>query len=228
VWDKQGGTLNNWASAEQGFKRALELDPNSLEYCQCYADLLAGVGRFPEAIAILERGITLNPLSSAIQAAMGRVLVWQKNYDAAIPHLQKALEIDPENAIANLFLGEAYEVKGDFPKALAATERYLRLRGVDPDNSPLVGRIYAKQGRRADALRVLSNLTKPGVTPNARDLSTLYFALGDRDRGFESLTKAFNEKQDVLRVRVSGLFDGVRDDSRMKALVARLQIPESR
>ena len=218
----------DWASAEQGFKRALELDPNSLEYCQCYADLLAGMGRFPEAIAILERGITLNPLSSAIQAAMGRVLVWQKNYDAAIPYLQKALEIDPENAIANLFLGEAYEVKGDFTKALTTTEQYLRLRGVDPDNSPLVGRIYAKQGRRTDALRVLSNLTKPGANPSARDLATLYFALGDKDQGFESLTKAFDEKQDVLRVRVSGLFDGVRDDSRMKALIARLQIPESR
>jgi serine/threonine protein kinase/tetratricopeptide (TPR) repeat protein len=217
----------DWETAEQGFKRALELNPNSLEYCQCYADLLAGMGRFPEAIAILERGITLNPLSSAIQAAMGRVLVWQKNYDAAIPHLQKALEIDPENAIADLFLGEAYEVKGDFPKALASTEQYLRLRGVDADNSPLVGRIYAKQGRRADALRVLSNLTKPGANPSARDLATLYFALGDKDRGFESLTKAFDEKQDVLRVRVSGLFDGVRDDSRMKALIARLQIPEA-
>jgi tetratricopeptide (TPR) repeat protein len=218
----------DWASAEQGFKRALELNPNSLEYCQCYADLLAGMGRFPEAIAILERGITLNPLSSAIQGAMGRVLVWQKNYDAAIPYLQKALEFDPENAIADLFLGEAYEVKGDFPKALAATEQYLRLRGVDPDNSPLVGRIYAKQGRRADALRVLSNLTKPGANPSARDLATLYFALGDKDRGFESLTKAFDEKQDVLRVRVSGLFDGVRDDPRMRALIARLQIPEVR
>ena len=218
----------DWASAEQGFKRALELNPNSLEYCQCYADLLAGMGRFPEAIAILERGITLNPLSSAIQGAMGRVLVWQKNYDAAIPYLQKALEIDPENAIADLFLGEAYEVKGDFPKALSATEQYLRLRGVDPDNSPLVGRIYAKQGRRADALRALSNLTKPGANPSARDLATLYFALGDKDRGFESLTKAFDEKQDVLRVRVSGLFDGVRDDPRMRALIARLQIPEVR
>jgi len=218
----------DWASAEQGFKRALELNPNSLEYCQCYADLLAGMSRFPEAIAILERGVTLNPLSSAIQAAMGRVLVWQKNYNSAIPHLQKALELDPQNAVADLFLGEAYEVKGDFPKALAATEQYLRLRGVDSDNSPLVGRIYAKQGRRADALRVLSNLTKPGANPNARDLSTLYFALGDKDRGFEALTKAFDEKQDVLRVRVSGLFDGVRDDPRMQALVARLQIPEAR
>ena len=103
---------------------------------------------------------------------MGRVLVWQKNYDAAIPYLRKALEIDPENAIADLFLGEAYEVKGDFPKALAATEQYLHLRGVDPDNSPLVGRIYAKQGCRADALRVLSNLTKPGVTSSARHIRT--------------------------------------------------------
>jgi TolB-like protein len=215
----------DWADAEQEFKRALELDPNSLEVCQCYPDLLATMGRFPEAIAILERGAAVNPLSSAIQTALGRVKLWGR-YSDALTHLRKASEIDPENALAYLYSGEAYEVSGDLQKALSATEQFHRLRGVDFEKSPLVGRIYAKMGRREDALRILSNLTKPGSNPNARDLATLYFALGDKDRGFESLTKAFDERQDVLRANVSALYDDVRADPRFKALIARLKFPE--
>jgi serine/threonine protein kinase/tetratricopeptide (TPR) repeat protein len=215
----------DWASAEQGFRRALELNPNSLEYCQCYADLLAGMGRFPEAMAILERGAILNPVSSAIQGALGRVLVWGHDYKAAVPHLERAIELEPDNAVAYLFLGEAYEVSGDLTKALEATGQYLRLRGVELDRSPLTGRIYAKLGRRADAQRVLTNLTGSRTPPNARDMAAFYFALGDVDHGFESLTKAFDEHQDVLRVSVSGLFDGVRGDARFQALVKKLGIP---
>ena len=215
----------DWASAEQGFRRALELNPNSLEYCQCYSDLLAGLGRFSEAIAILENGLTTNPQSSAIHGSLGRILVWSHRYDEAIPRLNRALELDSQNAVAYLFLAEAYEVKADFPKALDATLQYLRLRRAEPDQSPLTGRIYAKMGRRADARRVLGNLTKPGANPNARDMAAFYFASGETERGFESLTRAFDERQDVLRVRVSGLWDGVRSDARFPELMARLNVP---
>jgi len=214
----------DWASSEQGFRRALELNPHSLEYCQCYSDLLAGMGRFPEAIEILENGLILNPLSSPIQGSLGRILVWAHRYKEAIPRLNRALELDSQNAVAYLFLGEAYEMSGDLPKALTATEDYLRLRRTDPEQSPLIGRLYAKMGRRADAQRVLNNLTKPGATPNARDMAAFYFAMGETDRGFESLTKAFDGRQDVLRVNVSGLWDGVRKDQRFQELIARLKV----
>src|SRR6185436_20801726 len=90
----------DWASSEKGFRRALELNPHSLEYCQCYSDLLAGLGRFPEAIAILENGLTVNPLSSAIQGSLGKILVWAHRYDEAIPRLKRALELDPQNTVA--------------------------------------------------------------------------------------------------------------------------------
>jgi hypothetical protein len=91
-----------------------------------------------------------------------------------------------------------------------------------------VARLYTKLGRHADAARVLANLTKPGSSPNFRDLATVYFALGDKDHGFEALTKAFDLRQDVPRVNVSALYDDVRGDERFKTLVARLRFPERR
>jgi serine/threonine protein kinase/TolB-like protein/Flp pilus assembly protein TadD len=215
----------DWAGAEQGFRRALELNPNSLEYCQCISDLLSGMGRFGEARAILERGEARNPLSSPIHAALGRTLLWGRQYSEALTHLHKAIELDPQNGGAYLFLAETHEGTGDFASALTELREYLNLRGVEPEQSPLTGRLYAKLGRRSDALRVLANVTRPGSSPNLRDLATLYFALGDTDRGFEALTKAFDGRQDLLRVNVSALFDGVREDARFRGLIARLHLP---
>jgi hypothetical protein len=53
-----------------------------------------------------------------------------------------------------------------------------------------------------------------------------YFALGDKDRGFEWLTKAFDQRSGYVPwANVLPAFDGVRSDPRFKALVARLKLP---
>ena len=57
-------------------------------------------------------------------------------------------------------------------------------------------------------------------------MAIAYFALGDKDRGFEWLTKAFDQRSGfVYAAKVEPRFDGVRDDPRFKALVARLKLP---
>jgi hypothetical protein len=53
-----------------------------------------------------------------------------------------------------------------------------------------------------------------------------YFALGDNDRGFEWLTQVFEQRAGYVPwAKVNPAFDGVRDDPRFKALVARLKLP---
>jgi hypothetical protein len=48
-------------------------------------------------------------------------------------------------------------------------------------------------GRRAEALEILTYLPKPGSNARwAQDIALIDFALGDRDSGFEWLTKAFD------------------------------------
>jgi hypothetical protein len=68
------------------------------------------------------------------------------------------------------------------------------------------------------------------LLPEARTASGMaiaYFALGDNDRGFEWLTKAFDQRSGFISAaNVNPGFDGVRDDPRFKALVSRLQLPK--
>jgi hypothetical protein len=99
---------------------------------------------------------------------------------------------------------------------------------------PQLAGVYARLGRREDALRVLNGLVKQGRAVNKQGwpvdpqvMAIAHFALGDKDRGFEWLTKAFDQRSDFISIaNVSPAFDGIRHDPRFKALVARLKLPD--
>jgi len=59
------------------------------------------------------------------------------------------------------------------------------------------------------------------------EVAIAYFALGDKDRGFEWLTRAFDQRAGYVPwAKVNPAFDGERSDPRFKALVARLKLSE--
>jgi hypothetical protein len=106
-------------------------------------------------------------------------------------------------------------------RALAVFDRH------DFRESPYIARAYALVGRRDDALRVLNGLVKRGGAFDLHEVAIAYFAVGDKDRGFEWLTMAFDQRAGYVPwANVQPAFDGVRDDPRFKALVARLRLPD--
>jgi hypothetical protein len=57
-------------------------------------------------------------------------------------------------------------------------------------------------------------------------LAVTFAYLQERERAFEWLTKAFDERTYVAWAKVSPLFDQFRGDPRFDRLVARLHLPE--
>jgi serine/threonine protein kinase/Tfp pilus assembly protein PilF len=220
----------DWANADKEYQQALDLNPVSLDVCQCYPIALSGQGRFPEAVAITERAVSLNPLSSEVQASYGEILFYAHKYEEARPHLERAIDLDPRNFTAFRVLTNLHDMSSDLQKAMAVWKVGAALIGQDAEeNSAIGGRLLAKMGRRADARRVLSNVTKPGATPNLQSLATLYFALGNKDQGFATLARYFVEdRQNASVVAINPLFDDVRADPRFKALIAKLKLPGQR
>jgi hypothetical protein len=83
--------------------------------------------------------------------------------------------------------------------------------------SPYIARAYALLGRRDDALKVLNSVVKRGGAFDLQEIAIAYFALGDKDRGFEWLTKAFDQRSGYIpAARVQPAFDGIRDDPRFQ------------
>jgi serine/threonine protein kinase/tetratricopeptide (TPR) repeat protein len=215
----------DWAGAEKEIRRAVELDPNSLESRGTLGDLMTVLGRFPEALEQRERTVALDPLSAPAQSSYGRTLYRARRYDEAIPHLRRAIELDPRAGVNSARLADVFEKTGKLQEAIL-----IRHQAVErsPDNSyylSSLARAYALAGNYREARTWLAKANRAKV-PNAASIALAYFALGEKDRGFEWLTKAVDDRAFVMFWKIDPTFDSVRSDRRFQALVARLKIPD--
>ncbi len=103
----------DWAAAEDGFKRAIEVNPNFATARSWYAFLLTVTGRFKEATVVRNKALELDPLSPVINADIGLTLYFARQYDAAIDQYNKTLEIDPTFIVANVPLGGGIRTEED-------------------------------------------------------------------------------------------------------------------
>ena len=207
-----------WAGAEREARRAIALNP---DIDSPLAIVLHLTRRHAEAIALSEHAVKLNPLSSEAHRGFGNTLFWARRYEDAVPRLKRALELEPRSIAAMTTLGAAYQMLGRPQEALAVFDR------TEFRESPYIAVAYAGLGRREDALRVLNGLVKRGKPFDLQVMAIAYFALGDKDRGFEWLTKAFDQRSGFISAaNINPGFGGVRDDPRFKALVARLRLPD--
>ena len=211
----------DWTEAEKNIQKALALDPNSLDACNCNALFLTAMGRLPEALSVAERTVQTDPLSADTQTTYGFVLYNLRRYEDAILRDKKLLELAPRAYLAHVILAFAYAKLGRYNEAVAALDR------PEFRSTPYLARVYALAGRREDALKMIPSLTRPGSRVDEVSMAMMFFDLGDRDRGFQWLTRAFDHHApNVPYVRSSPAFDNVRSDPRFQALVARLKIPD--
>jgi tetratricopeptide (TPR) repeat protein len=207
----------DWQGTIDAYEKAFELNPVSIDVCGCYANTLAAFGQFDKATRIVEHAISANPLATDLRFNYGFVLYIMRKYEESERQLLRALELDPRNGGALVILAYDYVKLNRMQDALALLDR----PGFQ-SASPL-GVLYARAGRREDAMKVLGLLDR---TTNPIGVADIYFALGDKDEGFKWLSKAIDQRQGFARwLNVSPLYDEVRPDPRFAQLVARLKLP---
>ena len=220
---------SDWQKAEREYRRAIQSDPNNVFAHRYYAATLEALGRFPESIDEAQRALALGPVSSLLESAYARALFRARKFDESIRHYQRVIELDAGDFGVYTRLAEVYEQTGRFEEAVAMIEKALRMQDAALIKSPALARAYALAGRRPEALQILTYVTKSGSNSKwAQDIALTYFALGERDYGFEWLTKAFDQHQFLMFLKVDPRFDNVREDRRFQSLVHRLGLPEDR
>ena len=122
----------DWIRADEGFRRALELNPNSEIAHDWYgAAYLRPMGRHDEAIAHGQRAKELDPLTPYIRVDLGFSYNFARRYDEAIAECKQILDIDPNFYFTYWCLGYAYWQKGMLEEAIAAYERGVGLNPGD-------------------------------------------------------------------------------------------------
>lgn len=214
----------DWRGAEAEYKRALDLDPNSVRAHQTYAWHLNMFGRFDEAMSHLERAQELDPLELDLMWDVAVLFTLSRQYDRAIEQCQKIIQMDPNYVPAHTQLAISYQAKGMYAEAIAAVGTGLTLGG---GRQAQLAHAYAVAGQREEALRILDDLKEASkqryVSPF--DFALIYMGLGDKDQAFEWLNKTFEENPyRISFIKVNPRFDSLRADPRFTELLKRMKL----
>lgn len=212
-----------WADAESEYRRAIELDPNLALAHRWYASYLRLVGRNEQAVAEIKRARDLDPLSPGVNATVGYLLFGARQYDQAIDVLKKTIESNPTYPYAHLFLGFTYAAKGMHAEAIASYQEAIKLGLDTPSTQVHLAVTYAQAGNLGQAQTILKRLetSKDHVSPG--ELAMLYTALGEREKAFALLEKAYEDHDLQLQyLGVATEFDPLRSDPRFQDLMRRV------
>jgi serine/threonine protein kinase/tetratricopeptide (TPR) repeat protein len=219
----------DWSGAENEFNRAIELNPGYAVAHHFYAECLAGMGRYNEALVEIRRAQELDPLSLIINSVVGWILYFGRQYDQAIAQFQRAIELDPNFWVAHWTLGRAYEGKEAFAEAVAEIQKAIELSAGSPLSLAALGHAYAVSGKRAEAQKVLDGLNESSeqryVSPFG--IAAIYAGLGEIDQAFQWLENAYQERSGwLIWLRADPVSDPLRSDPRFQDLMRRMNLPQ--
>ena len=213
------------AGAEREYKRALELNPDYATAHHRYGVFLISSGRNDEGFEQLKRARELDPLSLPINADLGNfTCVSPGRPDEGIEQLKKTIELAPDWPRAHVLLSTCYGEKGMWTEALEEVQK------AGAPGYVVKARMYAATGKREEALKMIGLMEErskqlQSVSPMA--FANVYTALGDKDKAFEWLEKAYAERTPLLRgLQMGRVWDPLRSDPRFKDLLKRMGLPE--
>ncbi|HYJ47834.1 MAG TPA: winged helix-turn-helix domain-containing protein [Pyrinomonadaceae bacterium] len=218
----------DWTGAETEFKRAIELNPNYAYAHQQYAAHLAATARLNEAKSEILRARELEPQSVSVGRDVGEILYFTGDYGQAIEQFRRTLEIDtsgPQAAALRRALGWIYEEQGMHDQAAAEFLEALRLVNGSPERLAALRRAYDSAGMKGYWRKWLEfrqgRIKLGGISPF--HLAQVYTLLDEKDRAFDYLEKAFDDRcVAVAELRFGPAFGGLRSDGRYAALLRRM------
>lgn len=214
----------DWKGAEQEFLQALDLKSTYSQAHQWYATFLESNARFDEALSEMKTALELDPLSLQIGVSLA-VSFWKmRKYDTSLRELRKIVDFEPNFQPARLALGVVFEQLFSYNDSVANFELALRM-GKTSMIHGFLGRVYALMGNKQKAneiIRLLQKESRERFVSNY-SLALIFAALNNSEQAFDSLYKAFEDKDEFLSLlRVDPRLDNLRPDPRFSTLLVRM------
>jgi len=219
----------DWLVAERGYQRATEVNPSYSAAWIGYAMLLYAMERFEDAVAKARRAQQLDPASALVNTWAGAAYFFAGLSGEAFATWQLALELDPKYGHASLALARSEVSRGRHSEAISVLDKALAHAPSDAELLGARAHALARIGRRAEALKVVAELEERHargeiMPPFGRIWA--YAGLGDNDRAFGHLQRAYEEGRDrMVWLKVDPLLAPLRADSRFQNLLQRMHIP---
>ena len=136
--------------------KALALDPRNVIALVVLANVDEAEGKIAEAKAGYERALAIDPSNASAHLDYALVLPLRQ----ALAQTQEAVQLDPDNAVAQNNLAVEEEDLGEYAQALAPYQAIMRLDPTSADNAMGLAQTYALLHRIEDAVKAF-DLAQP-------------------------------------------------------------------
>ena len=215
----------DWDAAEREFNRAIALAPSYSCAHEDRAFFLASVGRRSEALAEIAKIEQLDYGFSSARTESATYYELQ-DYPALIEASRRGLLLDPKDSHQHYYLGVGYEGTGKLQEAISEYRKAIEMSNGSQGPTLALAHVYSAAGKKAEAEKILRDLERKSketaVSPYT--MATIYAGLGENDKAFDFLEKAYAEKSldFPLPLQSDLLLDGLRPDPRFQSLVRRI------
>jgi len=217
----------DWLGVEEGFKRAISINPNYSTAHAWYSNILNNLGRLNEAMAEAKRAQELDPLSPPIITGVGVNFYFARNYNKAIEQCKRALEVDSNFPWAHSVLGDTYIQKSLYKEAISEKRLALNFSGGSPEYLAELAYAYGFYGMREEAQKILlelKELEKKEYVPVC-EVVFAYISIDEREEALKALELAVERMElswELLNIKVDPLFDSLRSEPRFMDLLNKL------
>jgi serine/threonine protein kinase/Tfp pilus assembly protein PilF len=218
-----------WKESEKEFTHAIQLYPKYVVAHHWFAWLLAALGRHKKALSEINIAHQLDPLSLIVNANIGSIYYFNRQFDRAEEHLLRTLEMEPRFVVAHQWLGRCYEQKKIYNKAVEEHQIAIDILGDDPESYASLGHAYAINNnikKSKDIIIKLDELSEKRFVSKYW-YAVVYAGLQDIETCFKYLFDTVEERFDWMAfIKVEPIFDILHSDSRFNKLLVSIGLKD--
>ena len=216
----------NFPKAEREFRYALELNPNYVAGGEQLTWYLAWSGRRDEAFAQLQKMADLDLASRNRTTVESGIYYHQRDYRGVVEATRRFIAMNPEDWPGHYFLAVGYQGIGQKLGAVSEYKKAVALSNGDTDAVAGLAHAYIVAGQKSEAEKILRDLLRLSKDKYVSTymIATIYAAFGEKDKAFEFLEKAYQERSPDLPyfLKADLRVDSLRSDSRFHDLLRRV------
>lgn len=217
----------DWAAADRAFNRAIALAPSYSCAHEDRAVFLATTGRRSEALAEIAK---IDQLDYGLSAAGSEISTYYalRDYPDVIEASRRAMLLDSKGWWLHYDLGIGYEGTGRLQEAISEYQKAAELSDGDQNVLTYLAHADDAIGHRAEAVKILRDLERKSKQTDVPPyvMAAAYAGLGDREKAFEFLEKAYQVRAFDLSFLGADLrLDHLHSDPRFQNLLSRVGLP---
>jgi TolB-like protein/DNA-binding winged helix-turn-helix (wHTH) protein len=192
---------NKWT--EEGVRKSIEYFDQAVHKDSAYAQAWAGISdsyhllymfgyspseeALPKAKTAALRAIELD--SSLSEAHVSLACVMRYEWTAKEKEFQRAIELNPNNAMAHQYYGYALSALRRFDEAIAEMKRALELDPLSPNKQNSLGATFYRAGRYEEALEQFREVPDPDANSEFRHrrMAAIYERRGQQKKAINEL-----------------------------------------